>query len=105
MQIDYLFDVPTPLGYRVRTTLSYWQCHVISRHPDMIGREGDVQAALTYPDEIWRAEKDSDVLLFHRLSTFGHYIRVVTKRVNGDGFLITAFPCHRVKRGEKIWPK
>ena len=105
MRRDYLFDVPTPLGYSVRTTMSYWQSHVIARHPDMTGREGDVQAALTNPDEIWRAENDSDMFLFYQLLTFGHYLRVVTRKINGDGFLITAFLCHRIKRGEKIWPR
>jgi hypothetical protein len=28
----------------------------------------------------------------------------VVKRLDGDGFLITAYPCDKVKEGNRIWP-
>ena len=104
MQTEFFFEVPTLLRYSVRTTLNYWLSHVIAGHSDMIGREGDVQTTLASPDEIWLDDDDWDVFLFYRRFPSGHYMRVVTRRVNGKGFLIAAFPCHRFKRGERIWP-
>jgi hypothetical protein len=28
----------------------------------------------------------------------------VVKRSDGEGFLITAYPCDKIKEGDRIWP-
>lgn len=52
-----LFEVLTPLGFRVRVTRAYWELIVTIKH-----------------------------------------------LVNGDGFLITAYPTDAIKEGELVWP-
>ena len=40
-----LFEVPTPLGFRVRTSPDYWQ-KIVTKHPDLAGCLEAVKAAL-----------------------------------------------------------
>lgn len=54
---EILFEVETPLGFRVRVTVEYWQVIVTIKHPVMLGREADVQDVLQNPDEIRLSKK------------------------------------------------
>lgn len=47
-----LFEVMTPLGFRVHCYQSCWQDKILVGHPVMEGRVEDVKRALTTPDEI-----------------------------------------------------
>ena len=38
-----LFEVPTPLGFRVRVTRSYWDLITTIKHPVMAGQESIVK--------------------------------------------------------------
>ena len=105
MREDFLFDVDTPLGFRVHTTRNYWQFHVSEKHPDMQDRLHDVTDALGNPDEVRRSVQDDDVYLFYQLEYPGRYICVVAKRLNGEGFLLTAYPPDYIKEGEIVWLK
>lgn len=100
---EILFDVETPLGFRVRATVDYWNVIVTIKHPVMFGREADVQDVLQSPDEIRLSKKDPSVYLFYRTERIGRWVCAVTKRLNGEGFLITAYPTDAVKEGERIW--
>lgn len=80
-----LFEVMTPLGFAVRCTVEYWQAKVVADHPVMAGREEAVRRTLAEPAEI-------------------RLVCVVARRLNGDGFLITAYPTDVVKKGTKLWP-
>lgn len=61
---EILFDVETPLGFRVRTTADYWNVIVTIKHPVMFGREADVQRVLQSPDEIRLSKKGPERLSF-----------------------------------------
>lgn len=100
---EILFEVETPLGFRVRVTVEYWNVIVTIKHPVMFGREADVQDALQHPDEIHLSKKDPSVYLFYKTERIGRWVCAVTKRLNGEGFLITAYPTDAVKEGERIW--
>jgi len=100
-----LFEVETPLGFRVRVTVDYWQLIVTIKHPVMLGREADVQDVLQNPDEIRLSKKDPSVYLFYKPERPGRWVCAVTKRLDGEGFLITAYPTDAVKEGERIWRK
>lgn len=54
----WLFEVPTPLGFRVRVTSAYWHVIVTIKHPSMGGREDIVQQTLREPDEIRCSRSD-----------------------------------------------
>jgi hypothetical protein len=105
MANDIFFEVSTPLDFRVHTTRTYWELIVSVKHPVMRAREADVQGVLRTPDEIRRSRSDSAVLLFYRLEQPGRWLCAVAKRLNGEGFLITAYPTEAIKEGEQVWSK
>jgi hypothetical protein len=102
---DLLFEVQTPLGFRVRVTRAYWELITTIKHPAMAGREKDVEATLVEPAEIRRSRSDPEVFLFYSVERARRWVCAVARRQNGDGFLITAYPTDAIKEGEKIWPK
>jgi hypothetical protein len=102
---EILFEVDTPLGFYVRTRISYWELITTVKHPIMRGREVDIQATLREPDEIRLSKSDSQVYLFYRADGEKRWVCAVTKRLNGEGFLITAYRTGAIKEGEVIWHK
>ena len=105
MTADFLFDVATPLGFRVHTTRDYWQTRVCVKHPDLQDRLGEVVDALVNPDAVRLSVQGPGVYLFYQLEYPGRYMCVVARRLNGDGFLITAYPADYIKEGETVWLK
>ncbi len=104
-QEEVLFEVLTPLGFRVRVTKGYWELIVTIKHPVMAGRETDVKDTLLHPDEIRQSKSDSDVYLFYRNERPRRWVCAVSRRLNGDGFLITTYPTDAIKEGERVWPR
>lgn len=103
MADEIFFEITTPLGFIVRVTERYWTLIVTIKHPVMSGQEDHVQSALMKPDEIRRSRNDPSVYLFYRLERPKRWTCAVVKRLNGDGFLITAFPTDAIKEGEQVW--
>ena len=99
-----LFEVVTPLGFRVRVTIAYWELITKVKHPVMAGRESEVKSTLASPSEIRISRSDPAVYLFYAPERIGRWVCAVTKRLNGEGFLITAYPTDTME-GTKIWPK
>lgn len=102
---ELLFEVMTPLDFTVRVTREYWDLIVNIKHPAMRGREEDVREALTNPSEIRQSKSDSQVYLFYKPERIGRWVCAVTKRLNGEGFLITVYRTDAKKEGEIIWRK
>jgi hypothetical protein len=102
---DLLFDVLTPLGFRVRVTRMYWELIITVKHPAMAGRENDVQDTLRNPDEVRQSKSDPNVYLFYKPERIGRWVCAVTKRLDGDGYLITTYPTDAIKEGVRIWHK
>jgi hypothetical protein len=105
MPNDYLFEVSTPLGFRVRATHDYWNFIISIKHPAMAGHETEVREALIDPDEIRRSRSDANVYLFYKVVRAARWVCAVAKQLNEDGFLITAYPTDSIKEGEPIWHK
>jgi hypothetical protein len=102
---ESLFEAQTPLGFSVRVSRAYWELIITIKHPAMAGREQDVKEALQNPSEIRQSKGDSAVYLFYKLERVKRWVCAVAKRLDGTGFLITAYPTDAVKEGEVIWPK
>ncbi len=102
---EILFEVATPLGFSVRTTDEYWQFIVTIKHPVMLNRLTDVQTTLSDPDEIRLSKTDSQVYLFYRDDGAKRWVCAVARRLNGEGFLITAYRTSAIKEGELLWQK
>jgi len=102
---DVLFEAMTPIGFRVRVSRFHWELIITVKHPAMAGRESDVRKTLEKPDEVRLSRSDPAVYLFYRSERKGRWVCVVTKQLNGDGFLITAYPTDAIKEGVRVWPK
>lgn len=102
---DVLFEVMTPLGFRVRVTRGYWDLIVNVKHPVMAGREEDVKNALESPDEIRQSKSDKNVYLFYKTEHEKRWICAVSRQTGDTGFLITTYPTDAIKEGERIWHK
>ncbi len=102
---EILFEVETPLGFRVRTTVSYWELITTVKHPIMQNREADVRETLTYPDEVRLSKSDLQVYLFYRTDGDNRWVCAIAKRLNGEGFLITAYRTGGIKEGTVLWRK
>ena len=102
---NLLFEKQTPLGFHVRVTQGYWEMITTTKHPIMAGREEEVKDTLRVPDEIRQSKTDSSVYLFYKAERAGRWICAVSKRLDGDGFLITAYLTDAIKEGERIWPR
>ncbi len=89
----------------MRVTRAYWELITTVKHPIMTGREAEVQETLTNPDEIRVSQSDPKVYLFYKSKDIKRWVCAVAKRLNGDGFLITAYPTDAIKEGVAIWPK
>ena len=97
-----LFEVMTPLGCTVRTTVEYWSL-IETKHPKLRGLVQEIVHVLTSPDQICQSRQDTAVYLFYRADQ-SRLLCAVVKRLDGEGFLITAYPCDRIKEGERVWP-
>lgn len=98
------FEIETPLGFTVRTTDTYWK-KIITKHPDIADIEDLVHQTLQSPDEVRKSSRDEGILLFYRLRKTQRWVVVVARRLNGDGFLITAYQTDAIKEGVMLWHK
>ena len=67
--------------------------------------ELEIQQTLANPDEIRRSSRDPNVLLFYLVLKENRWVVAVSRRLNGNGFLITAYQTDAIKEGELLWHK
>jgi hypothetical protein len=96
------FSISTPLQFTVRTSEDYWQ-RLLVKHPDIEDLEELVEQALASPDEIRQSSQDEGVYLFYLRRREKRWVVSVARRLNGDGFLITAYQTDAIKEGNRIW--
>jgi hypothetical protein len=102
---DILFEVITPLEFTVRTTNDYWILITEVKHRNMVGQLENVKATLQKPERVILSIADRTVYLFYSKISSDHWMCAVVKRLNGTGFLITAYVTDSIKKGELAWPK
>lgn len=98
------FEIQTPLGFITRTSEEYWQ-NLIFKHPDIVDLEAEIRQALAEPDEIRRSSRDPNIFLFYLILKKKRWVVAVTRKLNGEGFLVTAYQTDAIKEGESIWRK
>ncbi|HVU14340.1 MAG TPA: hypothetical protein VHD90_23845 [Phototrophicaceae bacterium] len=99
-----LFDIMTPLGFRVHCSEMYWLNKIVADHPVMNGRVDDVKRTLSEPQEIRLSRADDEVYLFYTTDE-KRLVCAVARAVEKDGFLITAYPADKMKEGKTVWTK
>ncbi|MDP4198781.1 MAG: DUF4258 domain-containing protein [Bacteroidota bacterium] len=103
---DILFEVETPIGFKVRVTKDYWHTITTQKHPVMAGQDEFVRVTIQDPDEIRRSRSEPTVYLFYRTQRSKRWVCAVTKEIAGNqGFLITAYITDAIKEGERIWTR
>lgn len=103
---DLMFEVTTPLGFRVYTSRNYWEYITTVKHPIVKGMEPDVIGTLKNPDFIRQSKTDENVYMFYREIKYNnknYHMCVVTTNIKG--FIITAYITDRIKEGVQIWKK
>jgi len=98
-----LFEIRTPLGVKIRITKNYWNYLIEIKHPIMKGKEDLVREVLVAPDEIRGSTVDENVHLYYK--RIERLYCVVTKGINDEGFIITAYPTDKIKEGRTIWTR
>jgi hypothetical protein len=102
---DLFFETVTPLGFRVRVTRAYWELIITIKHPAMTGREDQVREVLQNPDEVRLSKTDPSVYLFYKTERGARWVCAVSKRLDGEGLLITTYLTDAIMEGVRIWPK
>ncbi len=103
---DILFEVETPLGFKVRVTKDYWRMITTQKHPVMEGKEEIVRDTIRDPEEIRQSKSDPSVYLFYRTVRSKRWVCAVIKELNEiSGFLITSYITEAIKEGDRIWTR
>ena len=71
----------------------------------MAGKLEDVKATIRMPERIMLSIADRSVYMFYSPTARNRWICAVAKKLNGTGFLITAYVTDSIKKGELVWPK
>jgi hypothetical protein len=74
------------------------------KHPKFRGCAQDVAQVIAAPDQICQSRRDAAIYLFYGAHE-RHLLCAVVKRLEGEGFLVTAYPCDKIKEGKRIWPR
>ena len=96
------FEVVSKLEKRIITTERYWNIITNIKHPSIKGKETEIKKTLKNPDFIRRSKSDKDVYLFYKKQN-KHFLCVVVKHLNQEGFIITTYLTPKIKEGELIW--
>ncbi len=77
--------------------------HIILYHPDIKPYFSKLKDVFLKPDEVRISKSDPAVLLFYKFfaNILGDKFIVVTVKVNGRSFILTAYLSNRVLSGEK----
>jgi len=92
-------------GVLIRLTQERWK-HIVLMHPNLVDKKTLVLKTVKDPDYILRG-KGRELLAVLRLS-MRHYLVVVYKEVEDDGFIITAYETSDTLwlfKKELIWSK
>ncbi len=98
------FRVRSVLGVDVRITEEYWEFLITVKHPPMRGREEDVKTVLQGAEEVRVSKVDSKVYLYYKKFD-KRFLCVVVRHLNGEGFIISAYPTDAMKEGTVKWKK
>lgn len=93
---------------RRRMQLSDERLDHLREHPEMIGLDAGIAAALVAPELVIESQRDAEVHPYYRLqkgTQMGEkWMCVVAKVRDGGGFVITAYLTDQPKAGVVVWP-
>lgn len=96
--------IQSPIGMSIRLDLSYLYNTILLKHPALNGYESEIIKSIETPFVIRRSLHDENVLLHYSIFE-KRLLCSVIKIAESYSFLITAYPCDSVKKGETLWQK
>jgi hypothetical protein len=100
-----LFQVLSPLGYKVVLTRDRWREIVRYKQPALAGYETSMQQCIEEPETIRESAKDASVHLYYADTRRGYLCVVVGPSGDGTYFVITGYFCKELKKGRQLWTK
>jgi len=104
MAKSVLFEVKTPLEYRVVLTRDRWREIVRFKHPAAARYERQVRTCLETPDVIPASAKDPNVHVYLKAGR-GYLCAVVAPHDEDRRFVVTAYLAKRITQGDDLWTK
>ena len=93
------------LGKKIRTTQKYWQHIIDHKHGELAGRLDEALATLNKADAVYQHPASQDLYLYY-CQINKHWVCVVARHLNSEGFIVTAYLTSKAKRkGKLIWQK
>ncbi len=87
------FEVIDKTGRKLRMTDWNWH-HIVRRHTEITSHQEKIVETLERPDKITDSLNDEDTKHYYKyykhLSSPYKFMRVITKYLNGEGFIISA---------------
>jgi hypothetical protein len=75
--------------------------HIRERHPDLRGREREIEQTLLDPDEVQRNKSDGYMAIFYREQPSGYYLRAAVRmQTETSEYKHSLISCRHAKRGE-----
>lgn len=102
--METYFEVITPLGVKIRTTEFYWNRIILLKHPLLRNYEKEIKRVLHNPEQIRLSQKDNTVYLYYGEGE-RHFLCVVARHLNSEGYIITAYLTDNIKIGRLVWRK
>src|ERR1035437_9674303 len=100
--MDILFEVESKVKKKISISNEHWKHISEIKHPEVNGLKDEIKHALINPIEIKRSNSDKNVYLYY-IKHKSNLLCVVTRHLNGHGFIITAYITSKIKKGEIIW--
>lgn len=97
-----LFKAVDVFGKDVELTLERYE-HMVSAHPEMEGKQKEMQGVLQNPDFVKESRFDSKTRLFYKRVKKNEYHTIVVKYKKESNFVLTGYFAERVKRGDTVW--
>jgi len=98
-----IFEILSPIGCTVRGHLYHWFL-VCNKHPEIADLLAEFKDTIAGPELIVLSKTDPAVYLCYQRHQ-NYWLSAVCKRLNGEGFLITAYITDKIKEGKLIWQK
>jgi hypothetical protein len=94
-------------GRRIRLT-DERLAHILE-HPEMADMEPRIAETLSNPEQVVESLSDAQARLYYRFyvgtRVGDKHLCVVTKVLETDAFIVTAYLTDKVKKGKQLWPK
>src|SRR3989304_6280575 len=89
------------IGKRIRSSKRHWDA-IVNKHESVAGLEEQVGRTLEHPRYVRLSKEDDRVFLYY--APHGkHFLCVVCRHLNGDGFIVTAYLTDRIKKGVTVY--